>query len=418
MFFLNNEKSSPFTHRQPLSCSSLFLLQSPLQSPPPEIMSSSSITPTAFCFPPRSSTLNNSSSIVLASSNKIIMSNDLANNESEFSFLESKPSLLDQRSIKGGGKPPKGRRNAGEAMYRRKLANKAFLVRVGGGGPCGGEELNGNKSNNIGGGWGVGGHRRRGRGVLSELMAEQYSLSVPYSLNRKSRWMKDGIDWLSELSSDSIGQKLRYCLAEADYSLAGTQSIRAFHSLNSENGYLQSKISKSKRGAYLNDLRKQFEEDEEENNDENNNIPQINFHLARPNLLKRVFAGKIFTRRKSFYSFRSCTKSPMEISSSLSTSPTSRSSTNNNLNKSNINKRQLIINESEPEEENEFIAQYRPKRETYSLADFIKENNKNSSSSSVSFSSNINNNAVVDDGGEQKDDLENAYELPTQMRRL
>lgn len=32
------------------------------------------------------------------------------------------------------------------------------------------------------------------------------------------------------------------------------------------------------------------------------------------------------------------------------------------------------ITESEPEEENEFLAQYRPRRETYSLADFLKDN--------------------------------------------
>ncbi|KAL7073419.1 hypothetical protein ACQ4LE_007422 [Meloidogyne hapla] len=353
MFFLNNEKSSLFTQRQPLSFSPLLFLQSPLQSPPPEIMSSSNTcSPTAFCFS-RSSPTFTDSSLSLASNRVTDLAN---NNEGEFSFLESKPSLLDQRSIKGGGKPSKGRRNAGEAIWRRKLANKAFLIRIGGGGPGGGKELSGNKSNS-GGGWG--GHRRRGR-VLSELMAEQFAPSVPYSLNRKSRWMKDGVDWLSELSGGSAGQKLRFCLAESDYSMTGNESVRAFHSFDAESGYLQSKLSKSKRGALLADLKKVIDEEEE------NEIPkkQFNFNLTKPNLLTRVFAGKIFTRRKTF---RSCTKSVMEIST------TSSSKCSNNPSKI---KRQLIIAESEPEEENEFIAQYRPKRETYSLADFIK-NNKN-----------------------------------------
>ncbi|CAK5027078.1 unnamed protein product [Meloidogyne enterolobii] len=281
----------------------------------------------------------------------------------EFSFLESKPSLLDQRSSKGSGKPSKGRRNAGEAIWRRKLANQAFLVRIGGGGPGGGKELSGNKSNSVGG-WG--GHRRRGR-VLSELMAEQFAPSVPYSLNRKSRWMKDGVDWLSDLSGGSDGQKLRFCIAETNYSMTGNESVKALHSFDAESGYLQTKMSKSKRGALLADLKKVVDEEE---NLEENEIPkkqQINFHLTKPNLLSRVFAGKIFTRRKTF---RSCTKSVMEVSTISSIS-------SNNPSKNT----KLIVPESEPEEENEFIAQYRPKRETYSLADFIK-NNKNSSSSS------------------------------------
>nr|CAD2198661.1 unnamed protein product [Meloidogyne enterolobii] len=358
IFLLNNEKSSLFTQRQPLSFSPLLFLQSPLQSPPPEIMSSSNTcSPTAFCFP-RSSPAFTDSSVATLASNRVT---DLANNEGEFSFLESKPSLLDQRSSKGSGKPSKGRRNAGEAIWRRKLANQAFLVRIGGGGPGGGKELSGNKSNSVGG-WG--GHRRRGR-VLSELMAEQFAPSVPYSLNRKSRWMKDGVDWLSDLSGGSDGQKLRFCLAETNYSMTGNESVKALHSFDAESGYLQTKMSKSKRGALLADLKKVVDEEVEENE-----IPkkqQINFHLTKPNLLSRVFAGKIFTRRKTF---RSCTKSVMEVSTTSSIS-SNRPSKNT----------KLIIAESEPEEENEFIAQYRPKRETYSLADFIK-NNKNPSSSS------------------------------------
>nr|CAD2168139.1 unnamed protein product [Meloidogyne enterolobii] len=363
IFFLNNEKSSLFTQRQPLSFSPLLFLQSPLQSPPPEIMSSSNTcSPTAFCFP-RSSPAFTDSSLTTLASDRVT---DLANNEGEFSFLESKPSLLDQRSSKGSGKPSKGRRNAGEAIWRRKLANQAFLVRIGGGGPGGGKELSGNKSNSVGG-WG--GHRRRGR-VLSELMAEQFAPSVPYSLNRKSRWMKDGVDWLSDLSGGSDGQKLRFCIAETNYSMTGNESVKALHSFDAESGYLQTKMSKSKRGALLADLKKVV--DEEENNLEENEIPkkQINFHLTKPNLLSRVFAGKIFTRRKTF---RSCTKSVMEVST---TSSLSNRSCVNNPSKNT----KLIVPESEPEEENEFIAQYRPKRETYSLADFIK-NNKNSSSS-------------------------------------
>uniref|UniRef100_A0A915LVL1 Uncharacterized protein n=1 Tax=Meloidogyne javanica TaxID=6303 RepID=A0A915LVL1_MELJA len=274
--------------------------------------SSNTCSPTAFCFP-RSSPAFTDSSLTTLASNRVT---DLANNEGEFSFLESKPSLLDQRLSKGSGKPSKGRRNAGEAIWRRKLANQAFLVRIGGGGPGGGKELSGNKSNSVGG-WG--GHRRRGR-VLSELMAEQFAPSVPYSLNRKSRWMKDGVDWLSDLSGGSDGQKLRFCLAETNYSMTGNESVKALHSFDAESGYLQTKMSK---------------------------------------------------RRKTF---RSCTKSVMEIST------TSSSLSNRSVNNPSKNTK-LIVAESEPEEENEFIAQYRPKRETYSLADFIK-NNKNSSSSS------------------------------------
>uniref|UniRef100_A0A915LNP9 Uncharacterized protein n=1 Tax=Meloidogyne javanica TaxID=6303 RepID=A0A915LNP9_MELJA len=64
----------------------------------------------------------------------------------------------------------------------------------------------------------------------------------------------------------------------------------------------------------------------------------------------------------------------------MEVSTTSSSLSNRSVNNPSKNTK-LIVAESEPEEENEFIAQYRPKRETYSLADFIK-NNKNSSSSS------------------------------------
>ncbi|KAF7638368.1 RING-type domain-containing protein [Meloidogyne graminicola] len=354
ILFNNNEHSCLFS--QPLSYSSfppstlttttntninIFFSQSPIQSPPPEIMSSSNISsPTAFYFP-------NSASII-----KQINNNDLANNESEFPFLESKPSLLNQRLLKGGGKPLKGRRNAAETLWRRRLANQAFLVRSSSGG-CG----NGNKSN-LGSGW----YRRKGFG--NELRADYCAPYVFYSIKQKSRWLRDGIDWLYELSEGYNGKDLCFSLAETNYSLNGNQYVQAFHSFDIENNYLQTKISKSKKGAILADLQKSLNE---ENNE--NEIPkkQLNFHIIKPNILPKEFCGKTFTRKKIYSNY--CTKSSI-----------TKINSNNNLIKQ---KRHLNLIESEPEEENEFLAQYRPKRETYSLADFIKKNNNLSSTSII-----------------------------------
>ena len=146
--------------------------------------------------------------------------------------------------------------------------------------------------------------------MLSELVADQFAPSgilmifinfplflVPYSLNRKSRWSQEGTDWLTELAGGCTGQKLRLSVAEADYSLDGTESVRAFHRLDAAKGRLQSRWAKSGRGALLADLMRSGEEEEEELENAEP-IEQMHFQLTRPHSTSHVFAGKFFKSKK------------------------------------------------------------------------------------------------------------------------
>jgi hypothetical protein len=117
---------------------------------------------------------------------------------------------------------------------------------------------------------------------------------VPYSLNRKSRWARDGAGWLSDLVDGWSGQqRLRLCLSEADYSLAGTESVRALHRLDTSGGRLQSRWAKSGRGALLADLLAKSEEEAAEQENEEP-TEEMHFQLSRPHMVSRVFAGKFF----------------------------------------------------------------------------------------------------------------------------
>lgn len=121
--------------------------------------------------------------------------------------------------------------------------------------------------------------------------------AVPYSLNRKSRWAQEGTDWLTELAGGCTGQKLRLSVAEADYSLDGTESVRAFHRLDASKGRLESRWAKSGRGALLADLMRSGEEEEELENEEPP-AEELHFQLSRPHSTSRVFGGKFFKSKK------------------------------------------------------------------------------------------------------------------------
>lgn len=125
---------------------------------------------------------------------------------------------------------------------------------------------------------------------------------MPYSLNRKHRWARDGADWLAELACGwNSGHRVRLSVSEADYSLAGSKSIRALHSLEMEKGQLRSRWAKSARGALLADLAGKTEEElaEEEEGQENQEpAPEMHFQLARPHSVSKVFAAKFFKRKR------------------------------------------------------------------------------------------------------------------------
>lgn len=120
---------------------------------------------------------------------------------------------------------------------------------------------------------------------------------MPYSLNRKSRWAKlcAGGDWLADIAATrarfpSPERPLRLSLSEAEYSLDGSESIRALHSLDTERGMLESRWGKSGRGAAsVGDLL-----GEQENRDPAMAGRELHFQLQRPHPADRVFASKFF----------------------------------------------------------------------------------------------------------------------------
>ncbi|KAI3422430.1 hypothetical protein GPALN_012941 [Globodera pallida] len=330
---------------EPLSFSSLFL--QPLSPLPDLLIASVSLPPTIMT----------TSSAVFATSRRETMENLL-----NVPIME-KPNLmeLEKDGRRKAGKTEKGRRHAGEAVLRRKLANRAFLVRV---------ERVGKELGTAGGG--RAGGRGRGR-ALSERVAAEFAPSVPYSLNRRSRWAKlsDG-DWLSEVAGRGDvprGGRLRLSLAEADYSLDGSESIRALHSLDAERGLLHSRWGKSGRGAAsIGDLISQDGGQQQENRDPrcDEAVDDVLFQLQRPHPVTKVFAAKFFKRTKSFRSAKRCA-----VDSAFGGTNTSSEQQQQQMEKPR--KKSMPMPESEPEEESEFVAQYRPRQETYSLADFVKE---------------------------------------------
>ncbi|KAL3082840.1 hypothetical protein niasHS_010642 [Heterodera schachtii] len=258
------------------------------------------------------------------------------------------------------GKTEKGRRHAGEAVLRRKLANHAFLVRVEGVGKESGE------------GRPAGGRGRRR--ALSERVAAEFAPSVPYSLNRRSRWAKlSGGEWLAELANLGgavRGDRLRLLLAEADYSLDGSESIRALHSLDAEKGLLHSRWGKSGRGAasigHLSSTDSQTQQQENSDPSWDDAVEDVLFHLQRPHPVAKVFAAKFFKRTKAFRSAKRCAvQSAFGAKTSNGQPPQQQTE--------GPRRKAVAVPESEAEEENEFVAQYRPRQETYSLADFVRE---------------------------------------------
>lgn len=323
--------------------------------------------------------------------------------ESEFPFLESKPSRLSAMNRGGGSRAAnKGRWHAGEAVMRRKLANQAFLIKIAGGGAGDQKERmsGGGKSGGGGGNGGAGGGLRRwgGRvlGPTSTMMeADRFAPSVPYSLNRKHRWAQDGADWLTELAGGwKGGERVRLSLSETDYSLSGTKSVRALHRLDTEKGRLPTRMAKSGRGALLADLAAKTEEElaeEEEQQAEDaqqeNQVPvhEMHFELSKPHSVTKVFAGKFFKRKhNSIRSAKRCTTETVTSSSStLGTVPNGGAQSqqpqtsikSSAVQSSCLTSSVCAITESETEEENGLLlAQYKPPRaETYSLADFVKD---------------------------------------------
>lgn len=98
---------------------------------------------------------------------------------------------------------------------------------------------------------------------------------------------------------------IRLSLAEADFTLAGTESVRALHRLDLAKGgkMVESRWAKSGRGAMLADLARRDEDSEEEDR-ENEQPPmeEIHFQLTR-HVSNRDFAGKYFRRKSEWKLF-------------------------------------------------------------------------------------------------------------------
>lgn len=200
---------------------------------------------------------------------------------------------------------------------------------------------------------------------LSSLAHPPPPRSVPYSLNRKSRWAKlsGGASWLAEVAArDWSGQgQLRMSLAEADYSLDGAECVRALHSLDAEKGRVESRWAKSSRGAAnVGDLMKSpGAASEQENEDPDATIggTELHFLVQRPHPIARVFAAK-YLKSKGFgwkvshnsdlwsgvKTFRSGKRSGVETNTGSGGGRTTIA---------------RVVPESEPEEESEFTSQYR-----------------------------------------------------------
>uniref|UniRef100_A0A1I7ZJ93 RING-type domain-containing protein n=2 Tax=Steinernema glaseri TaxID=37863 RepID=A0A1I7ZJ93_9BILA len=146
-------------------------------------------------------------------------------NEMEYPFLDHKPEIGGRRGVK------KGKKNTLETELQRQVANRALLQKR--------IVVSNGK---------VLGKRRQAR-LLSEC-SDDFSVDVPYSLNRKNRWNVD----VSRLVKNAGGTH-RVLAVEKHLSVdpSGDEDVTAYHERQAD-GTEVSKKAKSRRGAKLQTL--------------------------------------------------------------------------------------------------------------------------------------------------------------------
>ncbi|CAD5232081.1 unnamed protein product [Bursaphelenchus xylophilus] len=213
-------------------------------------------------------------------------------------------------------KTSKGRRHAGEQLLMKRLAGQGFVMKT---------VLD----------TGALGKRRRAR-LLSETVGDDMDASIHYSINRKNRWqLGSAVEMIkNKIDTDNVA----FSAIDSVYGFDG-QRVMAQHQLN-QNGLVQSKHCKSHRGS-------------QNGGEASGKGLEVRYLMSKPHPVAKLMTGNAFNKSKP--AVRSKKRAQMDISVySTDGEPTE-------------------VEEQPKQLPEEVINLYRPRQQTYTLADFIQD---------------------------------------------